>query len=57
MQLLDNTGVTKAKPQPYRPLREHPRYRELKRIIEEMPAEKMQKLKKYIDKWLLNGTD
>jgi hypothetical protein len=55
MQLLDNTGST-AKPQPYRPLREHPRYRELKRIIEEMPAEEMQKLKRYIDKWLTNDS-
>jgi hypothetical protein len=51
MQPLEKTGG-KLKSRPYTPLRDHPKYHELKRMIEELPSEKMQKLKTYIEKWL-----
>jgi hypothetical protein len=44
--------------QPYMSLREHPRYEEIKRIIEAFPPENIDCLKIYISKWLAdcNGT-
>jgi len=37
---------------PYRPLREDPRYDEIKKMIENFPPENMEKLKLYIRMWL-----
>ncbi len=37
---------------PYRPLRDDPRYDEIKKMIEELPSENMEKLKRYIQRWL-----
>jgi hypothetical protein len=37
---------------PYQPLREHPRYPELKDIVDNMTPSSMAKLKKYVEKWL-----
>ena len=37
--------------QPYRRLRDDPRYAEIKRIIDQFPAEKMEELKLYIERW------
>jgi hypothetical protein len=51
MRTLDSSAGTTRR-QPYRPLREDPRYDEIKRIIDDMPAEKMKKLKMYIERWL-----
>jgi len=51
MRTLDSSA-SKTRRQPYRPLREDPRYGEIKRIIDDMPTEKMKKLKMYIERWL-----
>jgi hypothetical protein len=51
MRALD-ASAAKPRQQPYRPLREDPRYDEIKRIIDDMPAEEMKKLKIYIERWL-----
>ncbi len=51
MKATENS-CAEAESQPYKPLREHPQYGELKRIIEQLPPEKLQKLKKYIEGWL-----
>jgi hypothetical protein len=51
MRTLD-ASATKQRRHPYRPLREDPRYDEIKRIIDDLPAEKMKKLKMYIERWL-----
>jgi hypothetical protein len=51
MRTLD-ASAAKQRQQPYRPLREDPRYDEIKRIIDDLPAEKMKKLKMYIERWL-----
>jgi hypothetical protein len=37
---------------PYRPLRDDPRYDEIKKMIENLPSENMEKLKRYIQRWL-----
>ena len=37
---------------PYRPLRKDPRYREIKRMIEDFPPEHMEDLRRYIEEWL-----
>lgn len=37
--------------QPYRRLREDPRYVEIKRMIDRFPVENMEKLKMYIQRW------
>lgn len=51
MRTLDASAVKPTR-QPYRPLREDPRYDEIKRIIDDLPTEKMKKLKMYIERWL-----
>jgi hypothetical protein len=51
MRTLDASAAEQRR-RPYRPLREDPRYDEIKRIIDDMPAEKMKKLKMYIERWL-----
>jgi hypothetical protein len=51
MASYDTCG-SKDRSQPYRTLREHPRYAEIKRIIENFPPEKMHKLRSYIRQWL-----
>ncbi len=38
--------------QPYLSLREHPRYEEIKRLIEAFPPDKMDRLKTYINQWI-----
>jgi hypothetical protein len=37
---------------PYRPLRDDPRYQEIKKMIEEFPAERLEELERYIKRWL-----
>ncbi|MBI4964711.1 MAG: hypothetical protein HY913_15635 [Desulfomonile tiedjei] len=51
MGTLDVSGAQNQR-RPYRRLREDPRYDEIKRIIEDFPADKMEKLKDYIQRWL-----
>ncbi len=51
MGTLDPTA-SKTEPKPYLSLRDDPRYPEIKKIIEEFPPEKMEKLKRYIRQWL-----
>jgi len=51
MSIMD-ASVSKAQRRPYRPLREDPRYDEIKRMIEDLPAEKMEELRIYIQRWL-----
>lgn len=36
---------------PYRPLREDPRYQEIKEIIDDLPQEKIEKLQQKILRW------
>ncbi len=38
--------------QPYLSLRDHPRFEEIKRLIEAFPPDKMDRLKTYINRWL-----
>ncbi|MEW6350219.1 MAG: hypothetical protein AB1646_14225 [Thermodesulfobacteriota bacterium] len=38
--------------QPYLSLRDHPRYEEIKRLIEALPPDKMERLRTYINQWL-----
>ncbi len=51
METFDESG-TRNQSQPYRNLREDPRYAEIKKIIEEFPKDKMGKLRSYIKSWL-----
>jgi hypothetical protein len=51
METLDASG-TKNQPQPYRRLRDDPRYAEIKKIIDQCPKDKMGKLRSYINRWL-----
>lgn len=51
MRSTEASGA-KTRRQPYRPLHEDRRYDEIKRIIDDCPAEKMEKLKTYIERWL-----
>ncbi|MGB6065688.1 MAG: hypothetical protein WBG50_12845 [Desulfomonilaceae bacterium] len=51
MRTTDVSGA-KIRRQPYRPLQEDPRYDEIKKMIDDFPAEKMEKLKTYIERWL-----
>ena len=37
--------------QPYRCLRDDPRYAEIKRMIDQFPSERMEELKLYIQRW------
>jgi hypothetical protein len=50
MQATDGSAV-KGGLRPYRRLCEDPRYDEIKRIIDEIPKEKMEELKMYIQRW------
>jgi len=52
MTIRDASGPTKVRRQPYGSFRDDPRYEEIKRIIENWPPEKMDKLKNYIQRWL-----
>ncbi len=52
MSTRDATGPSNPRRQPYRPLRDDPRYDEIKRIIENWPPENMDKLRTYIQRWL-----
>lgn len=52
MTTRDASGPAKARRQPYPSLRDDPRYDEIKRIIENWPPEKMDKLRAYIQRWL-----
>jgi hypothetical protein len=54
MQTTDVSG-SKTRRQPYRPLQEDRRYDEIKKIIDDFPAEKLEKLKTYIERWLRNS--
>jgi hypothetical protein len=54
MGTLDVSGAQNPR-RPYRRLREDPRYDEIKRIIENFPADKMEQLKDYIQRWLGNS--
>lgn len=47
-----NVSGCQASRGPYRPLREDPRYDEIKKLIESFPPENMDKLKLYISRWL-----
>ncbi len=51
MRTTDVSGA-KTRRQAYRPLQEDPRYDEIKKMIDDFPAEKMEKLKTYIERWL-----
>lgn len=54
METLDESG-TQSQPQPYRNIREDPRYAEIKKIIDEFPKDKMGKLRSYINRFLRNS--
>ena len=45
------TPGTKIRTRPYKTLREDPRYDELRKIIDELSPEKIEKLKSYIRNW------
>lgn len=51
METSDVSGA-KDRRRPYRSLREDPRYNEIKRMIDDFPPDKMDKLKNYIKRWL-----
>jgi hypothetical protein len=51
MDTPDVSGL-KIRRRPYRSLREDPRYNEIKRMIDDFPPDKMEKLKNYIKRWL-----
>lgn len=51
MTTMDRSQAKKPQ-RPYRPLRDDPRYSEIKKMIEEFPSEHMEKLKRYIQQWL-----
>jgi|WetSurMetagenome_2_1015567.scaffolds.fasta_scaffold190088_2 hypothetical protein len=40
---------------PRRPLRDDPRYHEIKKMIEEFPTEHLEELKRYIQRWSRNA--
>ena len=50
MRTLDTSGP-KTTRRPYRPLREDPRYPEIKKMIEEFPAENLEELRRYLRRW------
>jgi hypothetical protein len=37
---------------PHRPLRDDPKYDEIKKMIEDFPRERLEELKRYIQRWL-----
>ncbi len=39
-------------PRPYRNLKEEPHYEEIRRLIDNLPPEKMERLKSYIKRWM-----
>lgn len=45
-----NQSVNRLRP--YRPFREDPHYSEIKKMIEDLPPDKMIELKNYLDNWL-----
>jgi len=51
MQTADASGP-RTRRRPYRPFREDPKYDEIKKLIEDFPPEKMDKLRSYIQRWL-----
>lgn len=50
--VVRNKLGSRAKRTPYKPLRKDPRYREIKRMIEDFPPDRMEKLRRYIEEWL-----
>ncbi|MDQ7784083.1 MAG: hypothetical protein RDU20_14460 [Desulfomonilaceae bacterium] len=54
MQSTDRFAANRG-PKPYRRLREDPRYHELKKLVDEFPPEKMERLRMYIQQWSRNG--
>ncbi len=50
MRTLDTSGPNTSR-RPYRPLREDPRYPEIKKMIEDFPAENLEELKRYLRRW------
>jgi hypothetical protein len=54
MSTLDCSGQSNGRG-PYRSLREDPRYAEIKRIIDNLPSDKMELLKRYIQRWTRNA--
>lgn len=51
MNRFETAGIDNPH-RPYRPLRDDPRYDEIKKMIEEFPEERLDELKRYIQRWL-----
>lgn len=51
MQQATDGSAVNGGLRPYRRFRDDPRYDEIKRIIDEIPREKMEELKMYIQRW------
>jgi hypothetical protein len=49
---MSSVSGSQGSREPYRPLREDPRYDEIKKLIENFPPENMEKLRLYIRRWL-----
>jgi hypothetical protein len=54
MQNYETSGA-KTRGRPYRNLRDEPKYEELKKIISDLPPDKMEKLKSYIQRLVRNA--
>jgi hypothetical protein len=50
MRSMD-TSLIQPQRQPYRPIRDDPKYDEIKDIIDKFPPEQMERLKRYIQRW------
>jgi hypothetical protein len=51
MRSVDTSRI-EGQRQPYRPIRDDPKYDEIKKIIEKFPPEQMDRLKRYIQRWI-----
>ena len=52
MGSLDSSDAKTRAQRPYRSLREDPRYAEIKQMIDDFPAERMDQLRSFINRWL-----
>lgn len=51
MRSIDTFRI-EGQQQPYRPIRDDPKYDEIKEIIDKFPPEQMERLKRYIQRWI-----
>lgn len=51
MRSVDRSLI-QPRQQPYKPIRDDPRYAEIVNIIDKFPPEQMERLKRYIERWI-----